>query len=294
MSHQRTVDAPVRGGTLRAGIWAPEQDAAQAPTVLAIHGITASHLAWQQLADALPGHRVIAPDLRGRGRSNTLPGPWGMGSHADDLAALLATVGVEEPVVVVGHSMGAFVAVVLAHRHPELVSRLVLVDGGLPLPLPPGMDPEQAIQAVLGPAAERLSREFPSERAYLDFWRAHPAFADHWDAALERYLSYDLVGQAPHLRPATAVEAMVADSREVQGGASVAAALAALQHPTVFLRAERGLLDQPEGLYPAAAVAERAADLPRFEVREVPGSNHYTIIMAEPGLDAVASAARTS
>ncbi|OYO18062.1 alpha/beta hydrolase [Enemella dayhoffiae] len=294
MSDHRTVDAPVRGGTLRAGIWTPEQDAAQAPTVLAIHGITASHLAWQQLADALPGHRVIAPDLRGRGRSNTLPGPWGMVSHADDLAALLATVGVEEPVVVVGHSMGAFVAVVLAHRHPELVSRLVLVDGGLPLPLPPGMDPEQAIQAVLGPAAERLSREFPSERAYLDFWRAHPAFADHWDAALERYLSYDLVGQAPHLRPATAVEAMVADSREVQGGASVAAALAALQHPTVFLRAERGLLDQPEGLYPAAAVAERAADLPRFEVREVPGSNHYTIIMAEPGLDAVASAARTS
>ena len=35
--------------------------------------------------------------------------------------------------VVVGHSMGGFVAVVLAHHHPERVRRLVLIDGGLPL-----------------------------------------------------------------------------------------------------------------------------------------------------------------
>ena len=49
-------------------------DRAGAP-VLALHGITANHLAWQLVAEALPDLRIVAPDLRGRGRSGELPGP---------------------------------------------------------------------------------------------------------------------------------------------------------------------------------------------------------------------------
>ena len=60
-----------------------------------MHGITASHRAWPAVVAALPGVRVVAPDLRGRGRSNSLPGPYGMGAHADDLAAVLDALGVE-------------------------------------------------------------------------------------------------------------------------------------------------------------------------------------------------------
>ena len=100
--------------------------------VLAIHGVTANHRCWSLLAALLPGVRIVAPDLRGRGRSSELPGPWGRAVHADDVAALIRAVG-SDPVVVVGHSMGAFVAVALAERHPELVERVWLVDGGLPL-----------------------------------------------------------------------------------------------------------------------------------------------------------------
>ena len=55
------------------------------------------------------GVRLIAPDLRGRGRSNTLPGPFGMTRHADDMAAVLDFLGVPRAVVV-GHSMGGFVS----------------------------------------------------------------------------------------------------------------------------------------------------------------------------------------
>src|SRR5690606_31424603 len=113
------------------------------------------------------------------GRSNQLPGPYGMPQHADDLAAVLDAFGVEQAVVI-GHSMGAFVSVVLSHRHPNRVAELVLVDGGLPLFVPEGIAPDDLTKAVLGPAQERLTMTFDSVNSYLDFWRVHPAFADDW------------------------------------------------------------------------------------------------------------------
>ncbi|MET4095608.1 alpha/beta hydrolase [Arthrobacter sp. UYCu712] len=126
-ANYRTADIEVRGGTLHTAIWGPEDP--HVPTILAVHGVTASHKAWPYLAEAMPGVRIIAPDLRGRGRSNALPAPYGMPSHAEDLAAVLAALAAG-PVVVVGHSMGAFAAVVLANLFPERVRSLVLVDGG--------------------------------------------------------------------------------------------------------------------------------------------------------------------
>ena len=84
----RTTGVDVRGGTLHTALWGPDDPAA--PTILAVHGVTASHKAWPYLAKALPDVRIIAPDLRGRGRSNALPAPYGMPAHAADLAAVLA------------------------------------------------------------------------------------------------------------------------------------------------------------------------------------------------------------
>ena len=74
----RTIAVPVAGGDLRVGVWDPDPAAADPPSVLLIHGVTASHLAWPFVVDRLPGVRVIAPDLRGRGGSNSLTGPAGM------------------------------------------------------------------------------------------------------------------------------------------------------------------------------------------------------------------------
>lgn len=280
------VDVAVDGGTLHAGMWEPSGGAADAPTVLAVHGITATHRAWGWVAPALPGVRVVAPDLRGRGRSNALPGPYGMARHADDVAALAGHLGLGD-VVVAGHSMGGFVAVVLAHRHPGLVRSLVLVDGGLPLALPAGVDPDAAMAAVLGPAAQRLAMTFPDADAYRAFWQAHPAFAGHWGEDLGAYFDYDLEPADGAYRSSARLEAMTGDQRELFSGASLLPALRALAVPATFLRAPAGLLgDAP--LYPPDLVGEWAGRLPTLRVVEVPDVNHYTIVMTPAGAAAVA------
>lgn len=285
----RTTDVEVRGGTLHTALWGPEDPAAL--TILAVHGVTASHKAWPYLAEALPEVRIIAPDLRGRGRSNSLPAPYGMPSHAEDLAAVLAALAAG-PVVVVGHSMGAFAAVVLANLFPERVRSLVLVDGGLPLQVPVGLSDEEIVAAVLGPAAERLNATFPSREVYRSFWRQHPAFSAGWSPLVEEYVDYDLTGEEPLLRPATRYQAMADDTAELHRGASLLKALDELSVETQVLRAPRGLLNEPAGLYPPGYLEAWAGRLPALRVREVPDVNHYTIIMGEAGAGAVAETVR--
>lgn len=285
----RTTDIAVRGGTLHTAVWGPDDPGA--PTILAVHGVTASHKAWPYLAAALPDVRIIAPDLRGRGRSNSLPAPYGMPAHAEDLAAVLAelTTG---PVVVVGHSMGAFASVVLANLFPERVRSLVLVDGGLPLQVPAGLSDQEIIAAILGPAAERLNATFPSREVYRSFWRQHPAFSADWSAFVEEYVDYDLTGEEPELRPATRYQAMADDTAELHRGASLLKALDELAVATEVLRAPRGLLNEPAGLYAPGYLDAWAEKLPALTVREVPDVNHYTIVMGEAGAAAVAQSVR--
>jgi lipase len=281
----RTAEVEVRGGTLHTALWGPEDP--DTPTILAVHGVTASHKAWHYLAEALPDVRIIAPDLRGRGRSNGLPAPYGMPTHAQDLAAVLAafTTG---PVVVVGHSMGAFAALVLANLFPERVRSLVLVDGGLPLQVPAGISDEDVVAAVLGPAAERLNSTFPSREVYRQFWRQHPAFSSDWTPFVQDYVDYDLTGEEPELRPATKYQAMAEDTAELHRGASLLKALDELAVDAQVLRAPRGLLNEPAALYAPGYLEAWALKLPSLRVREVPDVNHYTIVMGEAGAGAVA------
>ncbi len=270
-----TLDAPVRGGLLHAGRWSP--DDASAPTVLAVHGVTASHRSWVSVAAASPGLDILAPDLRGRGRSRDLPGPAGLHQHGDDLARLLDHAGLDR-VVVMGHSMGALASVVFADDHPDRVERLVLVDGGLPLYPLPGRTPEETMEITLGPALARLSTVFPTRAAYQDFWAQHPAFAGGIDERMADYFDYDLV-EVDGGFASSVVGDLVRDDVVSQLAPDVLTpALERLRVPAVLLRAPRGLLDQPEALYTREEAAEWESRLPLLRVVEVPGCNHYTII----------------
>ena len=283
MTTYDTLDVPVPGGLLRVGRWTAGDSGA--PVVLAAHGVTANHRCWQALA-ALDRCTVVAPDLRGRGRSGGLVGAAGMDRHAEDLLAVLDHLGLPAPLVV-GHSMGGFVAAAFGARHPDRVSGTVLVDGGLPLPSPPeGTTPEQALHAAIGPAAQRLTMTFGSTEEYLDFWRPHPAFAGAWTPEVEDYLAYDLDGD----RSSVSLDAVRDDSADLLDADAAAVRVAGLAAGTVFLRAPAGMLGDPGGLYPAESVAEHLRTLPGLVARDVPGTNHYTIVMGETGARAVADA----
>jgi len=278
-------DVPVAGGDLRVARFGNGPR-----TVLGIHGVTASSMSMAPLAHQLgPDVTLVAPDLRGRGGSNRLPGPFGMGAHADDCAAVLDHLQTG-PVVVVGESMGAFVAVVLAADHPALVERVVLVDGGLPPPLPEGIDVDQVLDAVLGPAIARLRQTFPNEDAYLDFWRAHPALQEDWSDDIEAYLRYDLEpADGGGLKSKVSEDAVRADgAQNVTDVDVVGDALRALTCPVNLLRATRGLLNQPVPLLPDFVVDTWRPNLPQLVDEVVDDTNHYTICFGERGAKVVA------
>ncbi|WP_240978101.1 alpha/beta hydrolase [Planctomonas sp. JC2975] len=285
-AHYRPFRVPVRGGELAGAQWNP--DAAGMP-VLAIHGITATHREWPLLADRLARRRIIAPDLRGRGRSNALPAPWGMRDHADDMAALLDAFGVDRALVV-GHSMGGFVAVRTADQHPDRVAGLVLVDGGLPLPfrVPDDVAPEDAAAYLLGPAGERLTRVYPSRDAYADFWRAHPAFAENWNDEVAAYIDYDLDETDGGFRSSAQLAAVATNIVQQDGSDGYREALTRLRVPVSFLRAPRGLLNETPGLYPDAVIAAAAGLVPGMVLTDVDDVNHYSIVLTDHGIDQVA------
>jgi lipase len=285
----RLVDVPVAGGALRVGVW--EADAADAPTALLVHGITSSHLAWAALAERLPDVRLIAPDLRGRGGSRDLPGPAGLAAHADDLADVLDHLGVARALVV-GHSMGGFVSVVFADRHPARVTRVLLVDGGLPLDVPPGMGTDEVIAGVLGPTAARLSLRFADVDEYLAFWHRHPAFQEDWAPGLPAYFAYDLVDDGDGaLRPATAYETVVEDVTDMNAH-TLPDALGRLRHPTRLLTVARGLQDEEPGMYAPAHLERLLAATPSIAHERVAGYNHYSIVLSDSGADVLAEAVR--
>jgi pimeloyl-ACP methyl ester carboxylesterase len=287
-SSYRPITAAVDGGLLHGGEWNPSG----ATTVVAVHGITANHRTFALLAEALPRHRLLAPDLRGRGASRNLPGPWGIDRHAEDVAVLI-TASAAGPVVLVGHSMGGFVAAAVVRRFPDLVSGLVLVDGGLPFPPPQGIDVDQAIDLTLGPALQRLHRTFPSREAYRRFWQAHPAFRESWSEAIADYVDYDLVGSSPELRSSVSSQAVRQDARDQFQDPDTVDLLGRFSGPARLLAVSRGLLDQPPGLYPEEELARWRSRLPSLTIDEVPQLNHYTIMLHPSGAVRVAASVCT-
>lgn len=123
----RYVDLPGRGRTFIRELDGPPG----APTVLLLHGWTAtSDLNWFACYDALAGHyRVVAPDHRGHGRGLRSDDPFRLADCADDVAALIDALGLDD-VIAVGYSMGGPIAQLLWQRHRSTVAGLVLCATG--------------------------------------------------------------------------------------------------------------------------------------------------------------------
>jgi pimeloyl-ACP methyl ester carboxylesterase len=99
------------------------------PALVLVHGFTDTCRSFSLLAPYLAGRRLIMPDLRGHGASATGEG-YAIAGFADDIARLIRHLRLDRPVVV-GHSLGAMVAIALAARHKDLIGGLVVMAGTL-------------------------------------------------------------------------------------------------------------------------------------------------------------------
>jgi pimeloyl-ACP methyl ester carboxylesterase len=259
------------------------------PTLVAVHGLTSNAWAWDPLAHHLAGGaQIIALDLRGRGRSFESVGPFGIRQHADDVAAVIARL--DEPAFVVGHSMGAFVALMVAERHPDAVRDIVLVDGGPPLARPtgPDVDIDDVLDAMMGPAIDRLRTVWPDRVSYQAMWASHPAFVGGISPDLERNLLAELVEVDGGFRVAVSEEAVRVDGRELLADSEVRGLLDEHLEPTTIVRAEFGMSG---GLPPFIGDRERGL-YPQHHWIEAVGLNHYTILNSPAGAGLVAQAIR--
>jgi pimeloyl-ACP methyl ester carboxylesterase len=282
------VDVAVQGGELATFRLGARR--ADAPRVLAIHGITSTSRSWLATGRAL-GERaaLIAVDLRGRGRSNALPPPFGLDAHVRDMIAVLDHLGLERATIA-GHSLGAYIAARVATTHPERVEQLVLVDGGLTIPeSQAAADREKFIEEFLSATLARLKMTFPDLPAYVAWWRDHPAIAgsDVDPAVLEEYAAHDLEGEPPQMHSSINHQIVHDDGLDLFTTPDADR----LTVPAMLLCAPKGMIDDPRPMQPLAIVETwAAADRERRLVAQVPGVNHYTIALGEHGARAVAAA----
>jgi lipase len=284
VSREARGRVPGDGVELAFGYW-PGRGA----PVVAIHGLTASYLSFVGVAERLAGRRpLLAVDLRGRGDSEKPEGPYGMAQHARDVAAAMQALGLG-PSVIVGHSMGAFVATALATQNPELVSGVILIDGGYVPDLPVGVDPAQVLDATLAQRITQLRQTYESREIYRDFWRSQPSFPrDEWGPWMEAFFHYEVRDDGPGVRPKASEAAVRTDVAEAFKKEEIVQRLKSLRVPVMLLRAAAGFMPGQPPIFPDSMMEAFRECVRGMQEEVITGTTHYTITLGERGASRVA------
>lgn len=235
------------------------------PLLLA-HGFPLDHSMWSGQLDRLADQcRVIAPDLRGFGASDVVPGVATMQQMADDLAGVLDALAIREPVVFCGLSMGGYVAWQFALRHRARLAKLVLCDTRAIADTP---------EAAAGrlKTAERVLKEGPGVVA---------------EAMLPKLFAPNTVKDQPQIIEAT---------RQVMlrtNAAGIAAALHGLaRRPDVTEQLPQ--IDVPtlvicgehDAIAPPTEMKQFAAQMPKARFAKIPGAGHMAPLEAPQAVNA--------
>lgn len=262
--------------------------AGEGSTVLGLPGLGSSGTTFGFLASVLPDAHVLSVDLRGRGSGQHLPGPTGLRAHARDVAAVLDELDLSD-VVVVGHSMGAYLAPLVEQEAKGRVRKLVLVDGGI----------RPAFPFFMGPALTRfgfrrqmgaMDREWPSTEAAAKKGKLDRMLASRPDlepvvlAMLEAEMERTPAGG---LRPRADVRRCAEDAADTFWGSDVTGALEQVQVPIELLLAENLKWEGNKPFISDKAVAPWRKRLPNLSVQRLPG-NHVTVLFAPEVVAAVA------
>ena len=246
--------------------------------ILCIHGITANCRSFDCPAVAMAGrYRVIAMDLRGRGFSDKPPTGYSIENHIRDILALFNDLQIEKAVLM-GHSLGAFIALAFTAQYPHRTDRLILVDGGGRL-----SEAQSArVFAGIKPALDRLGQVFPSAEVYLSRMKEAP-YLQPWNDFLETYVGYEIEecpgGVSVNIKPEHIQEEAIN-----LGKVDSSQFYPQIQVPTLILRANKGLLAEDDILLPEDVISRMTREIPGARRVDLEGTNHYSILF-QPNKD---------
>lgn len=248
------MHAELRIDGLQLSYWDSDQ---RHPVMLLVHGFALDQRMWEpQIAAFDSEWRVVAPDLRGFGESDGgPPGPLTLSQHADDLAALLDHLGISEPVVYVGLSMGGYTGFEFWRRHRGHVRAMVLAD----------------TKATLDDAERRAYREVMAREAEAEGSSA-PALRAMWPSLCSSSLPLDsaVPVRLREIMEAQSARAIADGQRGMALRQDSVPLLPTIDVPTLVVVGEDDVLTPPAE---SRLMAER---LPHATLVEIPGAGHMS------------------
>jgi pimeloyl-ACP methyl ester carboxylesterase len=257
--------------TIRArGLDFAVHDSGQGPPVLLIHGFPLNHTMWSPHMDELAAtRRVIAPDLRGFGGSQTSPGVATMEDYADDLFAILDALEVRDPVTVCGFSMGGYIAFAFWKKYASRVRGMVLCDTRASADTPEAAKGRRALaERVLADGHEpvldaMLGKLFAPETSERD-----PG----------------LIEQVREMIESNSLEGIAAALRGMAGREDATALLPKIDVPVLVI------VGAEDAIIPPAEMRDLANAMPRAALIKIPDAGHMTPMENPQGFrDALAS-----
>jgi len=210
-------------------------------------------------------------DLRGRGMSDKPASGYSEEHHLKDIKSVIDDLQLDR-VILLGHSLGGYISLGLAARHPEKIAGLVLMDAGGDL----SQEYWDSVAAAIKPSIDRLEMVFASKDDFYDLMKQAP-FLQPWSDEIETYFEYDLIQTADGFRSRIQPENIreeVSNKLET----SVSRYYTDLQCPVLILRATDGILQPDDILLPRDVVDNMLAAMPNARVVDVAGTNHYSIL----------------
>ncbi|MBM2616531.1 alpha/beta hydrolase [Actinoplanes sp. LDG1-06] len=266
-----------------AGLTCAEWNAgASGPAVLALHGLTNTSEVWRALAESLPGTRVIAPDLPGRGGSLTTRAAPGLAGHAAEVVRVADECGLDD-VVLVGHSMGGYLAPLVAAKLADRVRKLVLLDGGV-LPEPRWTTKRPVVRALWTLWTRPLTRTVPDAGTFVDQVEGRAiALRPDLRPRLEQWAGYLLDSSG---RPRVDRPRLIDDAVDTLAGRPTLPLLAALDVPVHVILAEHDGDDAAKPFISDRGLKIGRTQLPRLTAERIP-ANHVTMLFHPSVAEAV-------
>ncbi len=269
MVKPKFIKAKGDGLDINLALWDGDKD-----NLFCIHGISSHCFAWNTVANAItPEYKLFAMDIRGRGHSDKPQSGYSITNHCKDIFSVINDLGIKD-VVMVGHSLGAYIALVFSALYPQLVKKLILVDGGGKL----SEEQRNRVFEGIKPSLIRVGKEFDSFDDYLLNMKNAP-FLTPWYQGLEDYYRYEVFqNERGKFRTLLNPETVVEEAENLKKE-DISEYYSKLQVETYILRATKPMVSKDDILLPEDVAQFMLKSIPKAKLFNINGSNHYTILL---------------